>query len=113
MFQPVHGHVRVGNRDFLPFRFRRLLTARFKVRVLLGEPFFRERVDAPHEFTRNAERESARRFFMRGRKLRCGQRVCDDGVARLEAIGGSLVFGCATPVASSSLLVDRNPRKTL
>jgi hypothetical protein len=34
------------------------------VRPLLGEPYIRERTFAPHWLTENAERESARRFFV-------------------------------------------------
>ena len=47
-------------------------------RVVQGEPYIRERTFAPHWFTENADRESARRFFMRGRKSANSQRVYDD-----------------------------------
>ena len=47
-------------------------------RVPFGEPFIRERTDATRWLTENAERESARRFFMRVPKIPMAATFCDN-----------------------------------
>ena len=84
-------------------------------RVAFGEPFNRERTFAPHWFTKNAERESARRFFFRGRKPLTCQTICDD-VRTSSARGGNslvrtVVHGVRTEKPHFATVPVSNPPK--